>query len=168
MGTCGHATGRAPEENTGSDPPDAASPHLAILLGGLVVAAIAAGKSGALPTLPASVAIGVTILLFFGASFAAIARHTPHRPLALGDHRRPTGPALEKGVAALTEEDVVPETTEVEQVYRWRRTRLVSLGVAEVTTTILAADARFSVHELERLLTAGCPLGTALRILQPV
>jgi hypothetical protein len=32
---------------------------------------------------------------------------------------------------------------------------------------MLAAEPAFSVHELERLLAAGCPLGTALRILRP-
>ena len=44
---------------------------------------------------------------------------------------------------------------------------MVAAGVAEDTAAILAAHRMFSVHELERLLDAGCPLGTALRILWP-
>jgi hypothetical protein len=133
---------------------------LAILLGVAVVAAIAANKSGALPALPAKVVLGVTLPLLYGTSLAVIGTHRPRRGVTVGDDRRP----LEEGLAG--QDDLRP-AREVEQVYRWRRTRLASLGVADDAAMILAADGRFSVHELERLLTAGCLLDTALRILRP-
>ena len=42
--------------------------------------------------------------------------------------------------------------------------RLRRLGVPRELAATLAAERAFSVHDLERLLAAGCPLGTALRI----
>jgi hypothetical protein len=133
---------------------------LAILLGVAVVAAIAANKSGALPALPAKIVLGVTLPLLYGTSLAAIGTRRPRRGVTVGGDRRP----LEDGPAG--QDDLRP-AREVEQVYRWRRTRLASLGVTDDAAMILAADGRFSVHEFERLLTAGCPLDTALRILRP-
>jgi hypothetical protein len=133
---------------------------LAILLGVAAVAAITANKSGALPALPTKVVLGVTLPLLYGTSLAAIGTDRPRRRVPVGDDRRPIEDEPDG------QDDLRP-AREVEQVYRWRRTRLASLGVADDATMILAADGRFSVHELERLLIAGCPLDTALRILRP-
>ena len=55
----------------------------------------------------------------------------------------------------------------MQRVQGWRKARLTTLGVAEETAMILASHSSFSVHELDRLLKAGCQLGTALRILWP-
>ena len=44
---------------------------------------------------------------------------------------------------------------------------LTRLGVAEYPALILAQDPSFSTDDLKRLLSMGCPLGTALRILWP-
>jgi hypothetical protein len=44
---------------------------------------------------------------------------------------------------------------------------LTRLGVSEYAALILACDPSFSIEDLKRLLTMGCPLGTALRILWP-
>ena len=134
---------------------------LAAVLGVVVVAAIAATKSGALATLPAKVILGITIPLLFGTSLAAIARDTPRGRQALAHLRAP----VEEDPA---EEDGLFRALESEQVQAWRHRRLASLGVAQETAVVLAADTRVSVHDLERLLRSGCPLGTALRILQPV
>lgn len=133
---------------------------VAILLGVAVVGAIAANKSGALPALSAKVVLGVTLPLFYGMSLAAIGTDRPRRRVTVGEDRR----ALENGPAG---QDDLRLAREVEQVYRWRRTRLDFLGVADDAAMVLAADGRFSVHELDRLLVAGCPLDTALRILRP-
>jgi hypothetical protein len=49
----------------------------------------------------------------------------------------------------------------------WRRQRLVSLGAnAELAATI--ADSDVDVHDIARLLEAGCPLELAWTILRPV
>jgi hypothetical protein len=50
----------------------------------------------------------------------------------------------------------------------WRKSRLTSLGVPDTAAELLSIDHRFSVGELERLLAAGCPLDTALRIVWPL
>jgi hypothetical protein len=49
----------------------------------------------------------------------------------------------------------------------WRRQRLVSLGAsAELAATIAESDV--DVHDIARLLKAGCPLELAWTILRPV
>ncbi len=49
----------------------------------------------------------------------------------------------------------------------WRTTRLVSLGAdPELAATIADSDA--DVHDIERLLKAGCPLELAWTIVRPV
>ena len=130
---------------------------VAILLGAVVLAAFTGLKSGAMPPLPAKVILGVTIPILYGTLLGAIPRG---REAALG-----AGWRSAEGVPAA--EDDLQGGSEVERVYGWRNVRLAALGVAEETAMILAAHRTFSVHELERLLEAGCPLGTALRILWP-
>jgi hypothetical protein len=135
---------------------------LAVLLGAVVMAGIAAAKSGALPVLPAKLVLGLSIPLFYAAALGAIRR----------DGSRGPSSALREGPRradfALVEEQTGRRVSEIEQVQRWRRARLVALGVADEPARILAARAELSVHELERLLEAGCSLGTALRILDPI
>jgi hypothetical protein len=130
---------------------------LAILLGAVVLAAFTGLKSGAMPSLPAKVILGVTIPILFGTLLSSIPRG---REAALGVGWR----SAEEVPAG---EDDQQGGSEVERVHGWRNARLAALGVAEETAMILAAHRTFSVHELERLLEAGCPLGTALRILWP-
>lgn len=49
----------------------------------------------------------------------------------------------------------------------WRTRRMISLGAdAELAATIATSTA--DVHDIERLLDAGCPLGLAWTILQPI
>lgn len=49
---------------------------------------------------------------------------------------------------------------------RWRRQRMISLGAdAELAATI--ADSDVDVHDIERLIKAGCPLDVAWTITQP-
>jgi hypothetical protein len=49
---------------------------------------------------------------------------------------------------------------------RWRMQRMVSLGAdAELAATI--ANSRADVHDIERLLKAGCPLDVAWTIFRP-
>jgi len=49
----------------------------------------------------------------------------------------------------------------------WRTQRLVSLGAdAELAATIALSDA--DVHDIERLIKAGCPLELAWTIVRPV
>ena len=131
-----------------------------LLLGLIVVAAIATVRSGALGPLTAKILLGVTIPLFFGMSFAAVGRDSRIRPEAPSDGPLPVDDAF-------AEESDVQPSPEADQVYHWRRLRLRRLGVPRELTKLLAADLAFSVHELERLLGAGCRLDTALRILQP-
>ena len=49
----------------------------------------------------------------------------------------------------------------------WRRQRLVSLG-AEPSLAAEIADSDADVHDVERLLNAGCTLELAWEILQPL
>ena len=50
---------------------------------------------------------------------------------------------------------------------KWRTRRMLSLGAeAELTARIAESDA--DVHDIERLLKAGCPLELAWAIVQPV
>jgi hypothetical protein len=133
---------------------------VAIGLGLAVVAAIAATKSGSLPALPAKVALGLTITLLFATSFTAVGRDGPRGQVARSDTRAPADDAPTDG-------DDVRGSPEVERVYTWRHSRLAALGVTGDAAVLLAADTRFSIHELERLLAARCPLATAVRILQP-
>ena len=133
---------------------------IALLLAAIVLAAIATAKTGALPTTTAKALLSVTITLFFVVSFAAmrmdadVRRKVPSHPLRVEDD-------------VARDDDDAPPAPEPDQVYSWRSTRLMRLGVDRELRTILAAEPAFSIHELERLLAAGCPLGTALRILQP-
>lgn len=130
---------------------------VAILIGSVVLAAFTGLKSGTMPPLPAKVILGVTIPILYGTLLGAIPRG---REAARG-----AGWRSAEGVPAA--EDDPQGGSDVERVYGWRNARLAALGVAEETAMILAAHRTFSVHELERLLEAGCPLGTALRILWP-
>jgi hypothetical protein len=49
----------------------------------------------------------------------------------------------------------------------WRTQRLVSLG-ADADLAAKIADSDADVHDIERLLKAGCPLELAWEILQPL
>jgi hypothetical protein len=50
---------------------------------------------------------------------------------------------------------------------RWRTQRMVSLGAdAELAATI--AESHADLHDIERLLEAGCPLDVAWTITRPV
>lgn len=49
----------------------------------------------------------------------------------------------------------------------WRTQRLVSLG-ADADLAAKIADSDADVHDIERLLKAGCPLDLAWEILQPL
>jgi hypothetical protein len=50
---------------------------------------------------------------------------------------------------------------------RWRRQRLLSLGAdADLAETIAASNV--DVHDIARLIKAGCPLALAWSITQPV
>lgn len=130
-----------------------------LLAGAAILAAIASVKAGALSDLGGKLLLASTIPLFFGMAFAAIRMdsQTGHKVRSLD---LPVD-------GELTEDEDFHSAPEVERVYQWRSTRLSGLGLDPEQTGILAAEPRFSVHELERLLGAGCPLGTALRILQP-
>lgn len=130
-----------------------------LLVGVAVVAAIASVKASALPDLGGKVLLGSTIPLFFGMAFAAI---------RMDSQTGRTVPSLDLPVDdELTEDEDFQSAPEIERVYQWRSTRLSGLGLDPEQPGILAAETQFSIHELERLLRAGCPLGTALRILQP-
>jgi hypothetical protein len=137
-----------------------------LLVGGLVLAAIVGVKSGAMPPFVAEVVLGIAIPIFFGAFFAAIPRGHAVVPGAgwppVEGLLRPPVPFAQPAA-----ENDLQHVSEVERVYAWRNERLAALGVAGETAVILGAHPRFSVHELDRLLKAGCPLGTALRILWP-
>ena len=116
-------------------------------------------KAGALPDLGGKLLLGSTIPLFFGMAFAAIRMDSQSGRKIL---------SLDLPVdGELAEDEDFQFAPDVERVHEWRSTRLSGLGLNPEQTGILAAEPRFSVHELERLLGAGCPLGTALRILQP-
>ena len=50
---------------------------------------------------------------------------------------------------------------------RWRAQRMASLG-ADATLAAEIANSRADVHDIERLLDAGCPLELAWAITRPV
>jgi hypothetical protein len=135
---------------------------LATLAGALILAAIIGLKLGAVPELPAKIILGVAVPLFYGAALAAIRPSARPRPPA----RRPD-PRPQDRTRPAADADDVHGPSEDERVRAWRRTRLTALGVPEDVALVLADDLSFSHHELKRLLGRGCPLGTALRILQP-
>jgi hypothetical protein len=132
----------------------------ALLLGAVVLSVIAALKAGALPALAAKGALGAAIPAFFGASFAAMRRDTERVRQA-----RPY-PIPREDDLARDDNDDYP-ARELDEVRRWRSERLERLGVRAHLRAVLAAEPAFSIHDLERLLGAGCPLATALRILEP-
>jgi hypothetical protein len=134
---------------------------LAAFAGALVLAAIMALNLDAVPELPAKIILGVSLPVFFGAALGAIPAGQA-KPAARHPDPRPDG-----GTPAPDTDDV-QRPSEDERVRAWRRTRLTALGVPEDVALVLAEDPSFSHHELQRLLGHGCPLGTALRILQPV
>jgi hypothetical protein len=132
----------------------------ALLAGIVVVGAIAGSKAGVLDPVATKVALGVSIPVFFVLSLAAIGRHDARRP-------RP----VDRQVIEDDEADVVANDDgfdEAQAVYIWRKRRLTSLGVPDTAAELLSIDRRFGVGELERLLAAGCPLDTALRIVWPL
>lgn len=134
---------------------------LATLAAVFVLAAIMGLKLGALPELPAKIVLGVSIAVFFGAALAAV--RPPQRP---GRAARRAAPQPDDS-APVADKDDSRHPSEDERVQAWRRTRLAELGVPEDIALVLAEERSFSPHELKRLLVAGCPLGTALRILWP-
>jgi hypothetical protein len=133
---------------------------LATLAGALVLAAIMALNLDAMPELPAKIILGISLPVFFGAALGAIPPAQP-KPAARHPDPRP-----EDGTPVADTDDV-QRPSEDERVDAWRRTRLTAIGVPEDVALVLAEDPSFSHHELERLLARGCPLETALRILQP-
>ena len=133
-------------------------PIVATVLSAVVLVVFAGLKAGAVPPLPAKLVLGVTIPMVFVTFFAAI-RPTPRvREAGLGPGWRPAEEVRRT-------DDL--RDSEVERVRAWRSARLSALGIGDETTTVLAKNPAFSVHELERLVDAGCPLATALRILWP-
>jgi hypothetical protein len=130
-----------------------------LLLAVLVMATIGSVQSGVLGPVAARPLLGVAVVLFFVMSFAAVRMDTPIR----------TGVALHgrDRVEDALARDPEAKPPEIDAVYGWRSMRLRHLGVPRELTANLAVEPAFSVHELERLLVAGCPLGTALRILHP-
>lgn len=134
---------------------------IAIVAGVVVVAAIAAVKAGALTPVPAKIVLGSALPVFYGSSLAAIGRGD------LSRSRRIDQEVLEVDVASAPQ-DSSPRAEEASLVSNWRRERLVAAGVSQPSAELLSMDHRFSVHELEQLLAAGCPLETALRILEPI
>lgn len=158
MNTVGHRHNPAPEQAT------VRTSHrwtvAAALAGVLVVAAAVAPNVAAVPELPANIALAVALTAFFGAAIAAIP------PAQAKPTARRFDPRPDDGTPAV-ETDEVRRPSEDELVRVWRTTRLTALGVPEHVALVLADDPSFSHHELERLLERGCPLGTALRILQP-
>jgi hypothetical protein len=132
---------------------------LVALLAVVVMATTGSVQSGALGPSAARPLLALTIALLLAMTFAAMRMDTPIRR-EVPFHGR--APGEEDALAR--ERDVAPPETD--QVYDWRSMRLRRLGVPRELRADLAAEPAFSVHELERLLAAGCPLGTALRILQ--
>ena len=133
---------------------------LVALFAVVVMATTASAQSGALGPATAQPLLAVTIALLFVTLFAAMRMDTPIRR-ELPFH----GGARGEDDALAGEREAEPHETD--RVYDWRRMRLRCLGVPRELRANLAAEPAFSVHELERLLAAGCPLGTALRILRP-
>ena len=60
------------------------------------------------------------------------------------------------------------ETTEAQRVVEWRAFRLEKLGIDDPALRDEIADSFVDVHDLERLLNAGCKLDVAWRILAPL
>jgi hypothetical protein len=135
---------------------------IATFAGALVLAAMMALNLDAMPELPAKIILGVSLPVFYGAALCAIRPRARPKPAA----RRP-GPRPDDGSPAADIDDV-QGPSEDERVNAWRRTCFTALGVPEDVALVLAEDPSFSPHELKRLLGHGCPLDTALRILQPV
>jgi hypothetical protein len=131
---------------------------LAILLSAVVLGVFAGLKAGAVPPLPAKLVLGVTIPMVFATFLAAIGPAPRVREAGFGPGWRPAEEVR-------TTDDL--RDSEVERVRAWRSARLSALGIGDEIATVLAKNPVFSVHELERLVDAGCPLGTALRILWP-
>jgi hypothetical protein len=134
---------------------------LATLAAALLLAAIMGLKLGALPEFPAKIVLGVSIAVFFGAALAAV-----RSPELAGPAARRAAPHRDDR-APVADNDDIRRPSEDERVQAWRRTRIAELGVPEDVALVLAEERAFSPHELKRLLVAGCPLGTALRILWP-
>jgi hypothetical protein len=134
---------------------------ITILSGLVVIAANDAVKADALTPVPAKILLGSALPVFYGSSLAAIGLGNPSRS------RRIDQEVLEVDEASPQQDDS-PRVEGPSLVSNWRRERLVSAGVSEPSAELLSMDHRFSVHELEHLLGAGCPLETALRILEPI
>ena len=134
---------------------------VATFAGTLVLAAIMGLNLDAVPELPAKIIVAVSLPVFFGAALGAIP-WAQAKPAARHPDPRPDGGTLAADTAD------VQRPSEDERVHAWRRTRLTALGVPEDVALVLADDPSFSHHAVRRLLGQGCPLGTALRILQPV
>jgi len=65
----------------------------------------------------------------------------------------------------ITTDTVIIRAPDGEEI-KWRTRRMVSLGAsAELAATI--AESYADLHDIERLLKAGCPLDVAWRITQP-
>jgi hypothetical protein len=66
---------------------------------------------------------------------------------------------------AIRADTVIIRAPDGEEI-RWRTQRMISLGAdPELAATI--ANSRADVHDIERLLKAGCPLDVAWTITQP-
>jgi hypothetical protein len=144
-------------------PATRATQHWAILAtvaGALVLVAVTGLSLGAVPPLPAEVTLGVSLPVFYGATLGAITPASRRGPVARRAGQRP-----DHGTPAIA--DGLRRPSEAQRVRAWRRASLAALGVPDDVALVLAEDPSFSVHELKRLLAAGCPLGTALRILWP-
>jgi hypothetical protein len=144
---------------------------MAVVAGVVVIAAIAAVKAGALTPVPAKIVLGSALPVFYGSSLVAIGRGNRSSLVATGHRnrgrrRRLDQDILEVDVASAPDNPLLAE--EPRLVYSWRKDRLMSAGVSEASAELLSVDERFSVHELEQLLEAGCSLETALRILEPI
>jgi hypothetical protein len=133
---------------------------LATVAGALVLVAITGLSLDAVPELPATIILGVSLPAFYGATLAAIRRPSPPGPAA----RRPDELPDEATPVA---DDDLRQPSEAERLSARRRTRLTTLGVPEDVALVLAEQPSFSEQELKRLRAQGCPLDTALRILWP-
>jgi hypothetical protein len=66
---------------------------------------------------------------------------------------------------AITADTVIIRAPDGQEI-RWRTQRMLSLGAdADLAATI--ANSRADVHDIERLLKAGCPLDIAWTITRP-
>ena len=59
----------------------------------------------------------------------------------------------------------LPDDTEEERIIRWRIKELTHAGYTWPASLLLAARSDVDLHRARHLLSAGCPLDTALRIL---